>query len=51
MGKNKKKSILENCVKKLKSDDNEKIKKSLGLKIDHNLNIRNHNNKSLFQKS
>jgi hypothetical protein len=40
-----KKSIPENCVKKLKSDDNEKIKKSLGLKIDSNLNIRNHNNK------
>jgi hypothetical protein len=40
-----KKSIQENFVKKLKSDDNEKIKKSLGLKIDSNLNIRNHNNK------
>jgi hypothetical protein len=39
-----KKSIQENFVKKLKSDDNKKIKKSLGLKIDSNLNIRNHNN-------
>jgi hypothetical protein len=29
-----KKSIQENVVKKLKSDDNKKIKKSLGLKID-----------------
>ena len=37
-----KKSIPEYFVKKLKSDDNEKIKKSLGLKIDSNLNIRNH---------
>jgi hypothetical protein len=33
MGKNKK-IIPENLVKKLKSDDNEKIKKSLGLKIE-----------------
>jgi hypothetical protein len=40
-----KKSIQENFVKKLKSDDNKKIKKSLGLKIDSNLNIRNHNKK------
>ena len=39
-----KKSIQEKFVKKLKSDDNKKIKKSLGLKIDSNLNIRNHNN-------
>ena len=45
MGKNKNKSIPENVAKKLKSDDiNEKIKKSLGLKIDSNLNIRNHSN-------
>jgi hypothetical protein len=45
-----KKLIPENCVKKLKSDDNEKIKKSLGLKIDSNLNIRNHNNKIIVPK-
>jgi hypothetical protein len=44
----KKKSIRENFVKKLKSDDNGKIKKSLGLKIDSNLNIRNHNNKIII---
>ena len=43
-GQKLKKSIPEKFVKKLKSDDNEKIKKSLGLKIDSNLNIRNHNN-------
>jgi hypothetical protein len=35
-------SIPENFVKKLKSDDNEKIIISLGLKIDSNLNIKNH---------
>ena len=46
----KKKSIRENFVKKLKSDDNEKIKKSLVLKIDSNLNIRNHNNKIIVPK-
>ena len=45
-----KKSIPENFVKKLKSDDNEKIKKSLGLKIDSYLNIRNHNNKIIVPK-
>ena len=45
-----KKSIPENFVKKLKSNDNEKIKKSLGLKIDSNLNIRNHNNKIIVPK-
>jgi late competence protein required for DNA uptake (superfamily II DNA/RNA helicase) len=45
-----KKSIPEYFVKKLKSDDNEKIKKSLGLKIDSNLNIRNHNNKIIVPK-
>jgi late competence protein required for DNA uptake (superfamily II DNA/RNA helicase) len=28
----------------LKSEDNEKMKKALGLKIDTNLNIRNHHN-------
>ena len=38
------KSILENVVKKLRSGDNEKMKKSFCLKIDSNLNIRNHNN-------
>ena len=43
-------SIPENFVKKLKSDNNEKIKKSLGLKIDSNLNIRNHNNKIIVPK-
>jgi hypothetical protein len=42
--------VFENVVKKLKSDDNEKIKKSLGLKIDSNLNIRNHNNKIIVPK-
>jgi hypothetical protein len=45
-----KKSLPENLVKKLKSDDNEKIKKSLGLKIDSNLNIINHNNKIIVPK-
>ena len=44
------KSIPENLVKKLKSDDNEKINKSLGLKIDSNLNIRNHNDKIIVPK-
>jgi hypothetical protein len=48
MGQNK--SIPENCVKKLKSEDNEKMKKALGLKIDTNLNIRNHNNKIIVPK-
>jgi hypothetical protein len=43
MGKNKK-------INTRKSDDNEKIKKSLGLKIDNNLNIRNHNNKTIVPK-
>jgi late competence protein required for DNA uptake (superfamily II DNA/RNA helicase) len=33
-----------------KSDDNKKIKKSSGLKIDSNLNIRNHNNKIIVPK-
>ena len=49
-GQKLKKTIPENFVKKLKSDDNEKIKKSLGLKIDSNLNIRNHNNKIIVPK-
>jgi hypothetical protein len=35
---------------KLESDDNEKIKKSLGLKIDSNLKIRNYNNKIIVPK-
>ena len=51
MGKNKKKINTRKFVKKLKSDDNEKINKSLGLKIDSNLNIRNHNNKIIVPKS
>jgi hypothetical protein len=34
-------------VKKLRSDENEKMNKSLGLKIDSNLNIRNQNNKKI----
>ena len=38
MGKNRKINTRK-FVKKLKSDDNEKIKKSLGLKIDSHLNI------------
>ena len=50
MGKNKKKINTRKFVKKLKSDDNEKINKSLGLKIDSNLNIRNHNNKIIVPK-
>ena len=51
MGKNINKSIPENVAKKLKSDDiNETIKKSLGLKIDSNLNIRNHSNKIIVPK-
>ena len=45
-----KKSIPENFIKKLESDDNEKIKKSLGLKIDINLKIRNYNNKIIVPK-
>jgi late competence protein required for DNA uptake (superfamily II DNA/RNA helicase) len=49
MGKNKKINTRK-FVKKLKSDDNEKIKKSLGFKIDSNLNIRNHNNKIIVPK-
>ena len=49
-GQKLKKSIPENFVKKLKSEDNEKIKKSLGLKIDSNLNIRNRNNKIIVPK-
>ena len=49
MGKNRKINTRK-FVKKLKSDDNEKIKKSLGLKIDSHLNIRNHNNKIIVPK-
>jgi len=49
-GQKNKKSIPENFVKKLKSDDNEKTKKSLGLKIDSNFNIRNHDNKIIVPK-
>jgi hypothetical protein len=37
-------------VKKLRSDEHEKMNKSLGLKIDSNLNIRNQNNKMIVPK-
>ena len=37
-------------VKKLRSDEIEKKNKSLGLKIDSNLNIRNQNNKTIDPK-
>ena len=37
-------------VKKLRSDENEKMNKSLGFKIDCNLNIRNQNNKMIVPK-
>ena len=50
MGKNKNKSIPEHFVKKFRSDGNENMNKSLGLKIDSNLNIRNHNNKIIVPK-
>ena len=49
-GQKYKKSIPENFVKKLKPDDNEKIKKSSGLKIDSNLNIRNHSKTVIVPK-
>ena len=37
-------------VKKLRSDEKEKMNKSLGLEIDSNLNIRNQNNKMIVPK-
>jgi hypothetical protein len=40
----------EHFVNKLKSDENKKMNKSLGLKIDSNLNIRNQNNKMIVPK-
>jgi hypothetical protein len=46
----KKKKIPENVVKILRSDDNETMEKSLSLKIESNLNIRNHNNKTIVPK-
>jgi hypothetical protein len=39
------KSTPVNVVKKIRSDENEKMKISLCLKTDSNLNIRNQNNK------
>jgi hypothetical protein len=41
---------LDNALYTLKSDENKKMNKSLGLKIDSNLNIRNQNNKMIVPK-
>jgi hypothetical protein len=37
-------------VKQMHKDENENMNKSLGLKIDRNLNIRNQNNKMIVPK-
>ena len=41
---------VDNFVKELRSDENEKMNKSLGLKLDSNLNIGNQNNKIIVPK-
>jgi hypothetical protein len=40
----------KHVAKKLRSDENEKMNKSLGLKIYSNLNIRNQNNNIIVPK-
>ena len=42
--------IKKHVAKKLRSDENEKMNKSLGLKIYSNLNIRNQNNNIIVPK-
>ena len=44
MGKNKIKINTRNFADTLRSDENEKMKKKIGLEIDSDLNIKNLNN-------